>query len=126
MAILYTIYMLRPRTPFSKLFINIQNNRWQHVHTCTLLSAHLPHLSSPHDLNTATHIHVSTYRSHFTPLSIIYKTCTLKKIIIPDSPLRPTSISTLSSLSYPLNLYDSMAFITSKELKKKNSPTLLM
>jgi hypothetical protein len=82
----------------------------------TLLPAHSLHLSSPQDLHTATHIHVSTYHFHFTPLSTtIHKTHILKKIIIPDSPLRLTSISTLTSPFCPLHLYNSMVFITSKE-----------
>jgi hypothetical protein len=38
----------------------------------------------------------------------------LKKIIIPDSPLRRTSISTLTSSFCPLHLYDSMVFIISE------------
>jgi hypothetical protein len=81
----------------------MQSNRyrWQHVHVHTFLPAHSLHISSLQDRNTATHIHGSTYRLHFT-ISIYNKqTHILKKLNIPDSPLRLTSNSTL--LHYNIN-----------------------
>jgi hypothetical protein len=93
--------MRKPRTPYLKLFINIQSKRWQHAHVHTLLPAHSLHISSLQDRNTATQIHVSSYRLHFT-ISIHNKqTHILKKLYIPDSPLRLTSSSTL--LYYNIN-----------------------
>jgi hypothetical protein len=85
----------KPRTPYLKLFINTQSKWWQHAHVHTLLPAHSLHISSLRDRNTATHIHVSTYRLHFT-ISIYNKqTHILKKLNIPNFPLRLTSNSTL-------------------------------
>jgi hypothetical protein len=85
------------------------------THIRILQPAHVLRQSSLQDLRTTIHIHVSTYRFHFTPLSTIYKTHILKKIIILDSPLQPTSISTKTLPFCPLHLYDSMVFITLKE-----------
>jgi hypothetical protein len=73
--------MRKPRTPYLKLFINIQSNRRQHVHVHTLLPASALRLSSLQDLHTATHIHVSTYRLHFI-LYNIYQTNTYTEEII--------------------------------------------
>jgi hypothetical protein len=95
------IHMRKPRTAYLKSFINIKHKRWQHAHT--LLPAHSLHISSLQDHKTATHIHVSTYRLHFT--ISIYKTNKqthiLKKLNIPDFPLQLTSNSTL--LHYNIN-----------------------
>jgi hypothetical protein len=55
------------------LFINIQSNRWQHVNIHTLVPARSLHVSSLQDRNTAIHIHVSTYRLHFTLYNITNK-----------------------------------------------------
>jgi hypothetical protein len=92
------IHVQKPRTQYLKLFINIQSNRWQHVHVHTLLPAHSLHLSSPQDLHTTTLIHCT---------SVHLKTCThIHTFTAPQFTSRPPHSYTHSlHLSSPQELH---------------------